>query len=153
MKYNCDISYREMNSLINTQNKLQENSNRPNPYKRCPKKFRKAQGEKKHIQPISLRGLVCDISDSESLSFRISYKDNDKSNTRSISIRGEDGNLYNFITSYKKNIDIFKESLEKKIDVNINAYINSKLSNKNVKRLCSAGHSYKVNIELISKEE
>lgn len=149
MKYNCDINHREMNSLIKTQDKMHERNSRPNPYKRCPKKFRKPQGEKKHIQPISLRGLVCDISNSESLSFL----SNDNGNTRSISIRGEDGNLYNFITSYKKNIDIFKDSLDKKIDVNINAYINSKLSSRNVKQLCSDGHTKNVNIELISKEE
>lgn len=147
MKNGCDINQREMSSLIKTQDRMHGNNNRPRTYNTTSKKFRQKQAEKKHIQPISMRGLVCDISVSESLNFIPNER------TRSIAIRGEDGKLYNFITSYQKTIDIFKQSLDNNQDIIINAYINSKQSNKNVGRLCSAGHSSNVHVDLLYNEE
>lgn len=137
-----------MDCLIKNQDRMHNYNNRGNPYRTCPSKFRKKQ-TKKHIVPITLRGLVCDISRSEGLAMI----DPDNERTRSISIRGEDGLLYNFITSYQKRIDEFQESLDKHKDIIINAYINNRQSNKTVKRLCSAGHSYNVTVDILYAED
>jgi len=94
-----------------------------------------------------MRGLVCDIPVSESVNFIPNER------TRSIAIRGEDGKLYNFITSYQKRIDEFQESLDSKKDIIIDAYINNKQSNRTVKRLCSAGHSSNVTVDILYSEE
>ena len=148
MKNGCDINYKEMNTLIKTQDKMHDNNDYfKNNHKKVPTKFRTKQAKKEHIKPISMRGLVCDISVSESLNFIPNER------TRSIAIRGEDGKLYNFITSYQKRIDEFQESLDSKKDIIINAYINNKQSNKTVNRLCSAGHSSNVTIDILYSEE